>query len=281
MRTLAPPERLSPSAAETFDQCPKKWEFKYVKGIEGAAGPEAMLGTFVHSVLEQLMELAGPERSMPAAKAIAREIWRDQGYEDQFSVFEAEPVDARRAAWAAIVRLFRIENPRDIEVVSTEDKFRTTIGGVPFLGIVDLQHRDWLGGLVIRDWKTGKPPAPMFRAPKDRQVRLYAAAVEAETGEVPSGGQLVWLGKSPGIWEVDVDPIAVGEAVGWLRDLWDELNRSVGTDNFEARPGPLCGWCPGVVACEEGKERVLRQMADGKLKKTAPAWSLLGDKGES
>ena len=77
----APPERLSPSGAATFDQCPRRWRFRYVERMPDPPGIDALVGTFAHRVLELLMQqvpgrrtktrpAVSPEPSGPRCRAV-------------------------------------------------------------------------------------------------------------------------------------------------------------------------------------------------------------------
>ena len=54
---------LSPSRAADFKQCPLKYRFRAIDGLDEPPSPAAARGTLVHAVLEELFELPAPERT--------------------------------------------------------------------------------------------------------------------------------------------------------------------------------------------------------------------------
>ena len=262
------PKRFSFSSAETFESCPRKWHAKYVKKILDPAGPEAAAGSFVHSVLEEIMGKHRRERTLLSARAAAKAAW--ETFAPNFAELQAADPDRvteiRRKAWGDITRAFAAEDLGEVEVVGLETKLDVDMDGVPMVGFVDRIDRDWLGGVVVNDYKTGKIPAPRYKLPKERQIRLYAKGYEISTGEVPTSGRILWIGgaKKPKVWDVDVGPKHVEETVNWFRWLWESLDAAFDTDVFEEKPGPLCGWCPDLADCQSGHTAVLARMGEGK-----------------
>jgi putative RecB family exonuclease len=264
------PSSFSHSAADTYEQCPKKWETIYQIGVEGESTIEATLGVFAHGVLERVMTLPAEQRTLKEAKKEAQREWKSFRDSDKFRAYseagmsEEAWLEFRRNAWAAVARLWALEDPTKVEVVSVEQKVRTEVAGVPFVGIIDRVDRDWLGELTINDYKTGKIPHLMFTEKAKRQIRLYAAAWEAQSGELPGAGRLVYLKGKGKILEVEIDRGHVDEATGWISDQWSRLQRSIETDEFEERPGPLCGWCPALPTCLPGQDAVRFRIEEGK-----------------
>ena len=73
---LKPPAHLSPSSLSTFEQCPLKFKYSKIDLIPDASWKEAMLGNFVHDVLEVLYSLPQNERTVQNARIIATDCWR-------------------------------------------------------------------------------------------------------------------------------------------------------------------------------------------------------------
>lgn len=159
----------------------------------------------------------------------------------------------RWKAWQAIEGLWAIEDPSRVAVEATEQKVQTTLGTVPFSGIVDRLERE-SDGLVVSDYKSGKAPAPRYRQARLDQVLLYAAAVQSMTGEAPVRARLLYLGDR--YVATDVTEPVVAAAVDRLGDTWSAIQSACATDSFDPTPGPLCGWCPYLDRCQEGQASV-------------------------
>lgn len=269
------PDYLSPSSASSFEGCPRRWKFKYVDRLPEPSGEAALVGSFAHLVLEHLCQLHGAERTLDAAKRLARSLWATFELDEDYISLELTPDNARAFrwnAWQCIAGLWELEDPATVEVVSTEEKVRTTLGDVPFVGIIDRvdQVND---ELVVTDYKSGTLPGIRWRDDKIQQVLLYAAALHAETGEMPRSARLIYLKQS--IVDIPVTQVKIDDAIGQLSATWAGLSSACAADQFEANPGVLCGWCPFAAECPEGHAELTRREAAGKLPAHAPARSLV------
>ena len=130
-----PPAYLSPSSSGTFNDCQKRWEFRYIHKLADPPGEAALAGTFAHRVLELLMEEPGSARTIDRAKVIARDVWPETANDADFIALDLDDTEERRfrrTSWKAIEGLWALEEPEDVIVVSNELKVDTHLGDVPF-----------------------------------------------------------------------------------------------------------------------------------------------------
>lgn len=255
----SPPERLSPSGAATFEQCPRRWRFRYVDRLPDPPGVDALVGTFAHRVLERLMQQHPIRRTTDEARRIARESWPEMARSDDYRDLElddAQSRDFRWQAWRAIEGLWDLEDPAGVDVRSTEQQVSVTLDGVPFRGVVDRVESE-PDGLVISDYKSGRAPTARYAAGRLQQVLLYSAAIAEETGESPVRAQLLYLGQR--IVATAVTHVELGGAVDQLRSTWNDIADACAGDDFTARPGPLCGYCAYAERCPEGQAEIRRR----------------------
>lgn len=265
------PQYLSPSSAAAFEGCPRRWQFKYVDRLPEPSGQPALVGSFAHRVLELLCDLPAAERTAEAAKRLAREAWPEFELHEDYLALALDDEGSRAfrwQAWLAIAGLWDLEDPASVDVVSTEQKVTADLGPVPFVGIVDRVDRID-GRLVVSDYKSGNLPGPRWRGDKIRQVMLYAAALHAADGELPDRARLLYLGQR--ILDVRVTERRVEEAVEELAGVWDRIGEACHSDTFTPRTTVLCGWCPFVDRCPEGRADLERRRAAGTLPAHAPA----------
>ena len=256
-----PPPRLSPSGAGTFEQCPRRWRMRYVERLPDPPGEAALAGSFAHRVLELFMQRAPEERTVEAAKAIARDEWPDVEADPDFVALGYDTDEAKQfrwKSWLAIEGLWALEDPKTVEVRATEQDLEVELAGVPFRGIVDRLDEEG-DGLIVTDYKSGKAPSPRYRRGRLDQVLLYAAAVKEATGEMPVHARLLYLGQRPVGIKVTQDEL--DGVVGKLAGTWSAINTACATDEFEPRTGPLCGWCPYVDRCPEGTKEAAKRQA--------------------
>lgn len=265
------PPYLSPSSASAFEGCPRRWRFKYVDQQPEPSGQAALVGSFVHRVLELLCELPRAERTVDRAKAVAKQAWPEFETDEDFLALALDEPEARAfrwQAWLAIAGLWEIEDPARVDVVSTEQKIKTSLGPVPFVGIVDRVDRV-ADKLVVSDYKSGTLPGARWRQDKIQQVMLYAAAIHRATEELPDRARLLYLGQR--ILDVRVTERRVEDAVDALSGTWVRITDACAADRFEPRPSVLCGWCPFIDQCPEGRADLVRRMTAGSLPAHAPA----------
>lgn len=303
-------QTLSPSAATMWRQCPKRWWFKYVDGLpEPPPGEAALVGTFVHRVLELLLADPPADRTLARARDLARSTWEEISQSEDWLALELDDAGARRFrwwAWSTVEAYFAVLRPAEVRPVARELEVTAELDGVPFRGFIDLVEEDSAvagsgeGGIVITDYKTGKPPDPSkpwtaaADAEKMWQPRWYAAALAAEGEHEPVRARLLFLNAfqprpgrrfvfRTGELATDVDEDCLADARVELRQRWDEIADARQAGGAEANPGPLCGWCPFVTVCDEGQAECERRWGERnsatggrRLREDAPAVALLG-----
>lgn len=265
------PQHLSPSSAAAFEGCPRRWRFKYVDRLPEPSGQAALVGTFAHRVLELLCELPGAERTTDRAKELARQAWGEFETDDDYQSLDLDDEGARAfrwQAWLAVAGLWDLEDPAGVDVVSTEQRIEADLGPVPFIGVVDRVDRHD-GGLVVSDYKSGNLPGSRFRADKIQQVMLYAAAIHRSTGELPERARLLYLGQRT--LDVRVTERRVDDAIEHLAGVWSRIGTACSDETFDPRPTVLCGWCPFIDRCQEGRNELDRRRRAGTLPAHAPA----------
>lgn len=272
------PSALSPSSIDLWEQCPRRYEQEKVLRRESLPGIDAVVGTFVHRVLELLMQGKPGERTIDLARRAAKQAWAELQMNNEYRALgieldSAEALEFRRRAWQSIRGYFEMENPNKVEVVATEQYVEVTIAGVPMRGIIDRLDRDVFDDLVVTDYKSGKVPYKTYQGPKMRQLNLYAAMVGEKVGERPTDGRLLFttFGKE---LTTRFTEDSIDEALQVAFAVWESLDRAMESGEFEPKPGPLCGWCPFVTECPEGLDEIRERRAAGKLKKSAPAYDL-------
>ncbi len=276
------PPYVSPSSVSTFRSCARRWKFRYLDRLPDPAGEAALAGTFAHRVLELLLQAQPSERTIEQARLIARAIWPETAADPDFVALGLDETEQRRfrwLSWTAIEGLWRLEDPAAVSVAATEQRLETTIGPVPFRGVVDRVDRMTAadGGapdhLVVTDYKSGRAPSRRFADARLEQVLLYAAAIEAATGVRPAAARLLYLGQC--IIETEVTDELLDAATTALTETWERIGESVATDRFDPTPGPLCGWCPYAGECVEGLAELEQRSASGRIRSSAPSLRFL------
>jgi len=279
VKTPKLPTGLSPSTIDLFHQCQRKFYEQKILGAYDPPGREAVLGTFVHLILEKLMGLPAPKRTPEQALLCAREAWGETETDKDFLSLKLAPEEIRDFKWKArgsVENYFQMQDPPAVEVVATEAMVSAVVNGVPLRGIIDrLDRVD--NSIQVSDYKNGKVPDAKYAAPKLRQLNFYAAMVEETRNETPKVGKLLFTAHKV-IMETEFTEDSVGAVLEDAENTWTSIHESFESGTPEAwppSPGPLCGWCPVLERCPEGMGDATMRFKRGRLKSTAPGYALV------
>lgn len=246
------------SSLKQYRNCPRKFVSQFFSGELGSPGQPAMVGTFTHSVLEQLLMLKPEMRTLGAARSIAG---------NEPIPYQVENVrEFKGLVWKCVLRFFNLLNPGDLRIGYLERTFRTEIAGVPTTGTIDIQYSDG----SIADIKTGSA-SRFAHKDNEHQLRLYALAVKELDGQLPPKAEVIYLNeKNAHISEVDLSEKHLEQVrhnLGWdYKKMLDDLRTGEGPPT----PNVLCGWCELATKCSEGEQHIRELYAKGKMKETAP-----------
>ncbi len=188
---------LSPSSISTWKQCPKRFFYEKILRLPTEPGLEAVCGSFVHEVLQSLMDLPPAERTTERARSLATEHWatftaKEETQFAELDLDEEQTKDFKRRAWTGISGYFCLEDPARIDVVATEQEVEADFDGAPMYGIVDRLER-WGEQLVVSDYKTGKAPKWQDEIDEKLEQLRYSAAVLDALGQPVSTLRLLFV----------------------------------------------------------------------------------------
>ena len=272
------PSKLSFSMASTYQQCPRRWKYQYILGERVGTPMPALIGSFVHEVLEYLFMEDSEKRTIDTARDIATYLWPTLEENEDFiqhELSEDEALEFKHKVWKNVDGLFKMEDPTRVDVIATEQKLVVEIDGVPYGGYVDRLDSDGKGGVIVRDYKTGKPGLKRYHSKKLKQVQLYAAMVREQLGETPTRVSLVFPAHQEWV-EADATQKSMKAITTELSGVWKDIHKSIKDDNFPPSVGPLCAWCDFVAECPEGIQETENRWNQGRVREDAPAVQVLG-----
>lgn len=245
---LEPPPYLSPSSISTFQQCPLKYKYSRIDGIQEPPTEATLRGNFVHSVLEEMYAMPAEERTLDCAKSIAKDLWEAE-YKDKVSQY-IQPDDLRMFRWSSwwcIEKLFEMETPSLLQFDGIETELNDTIDGVAIRGFIDRWRRTE-NGIIVGDYKTGKTPAIRYREDKYFQLFLYAYVLEKQLKEVVSEIELLFIKDGVRLHKevTDEDREEVRSTVVSVRK---EIEDRCAVGEFEPIKHKLCDWCHFKKMC--------------------------------
>ena len=215
------------SSIKTFEQCPKKYfHLKIAKDVKDEPGEAAEYGTAVHLAAEEYIRDGKP---IPEKFSFMRPI--------------LEPLAAKKGKKHCEMRL---------GVAKTDAGFAPTSffgKGVWYRGIVDLLILDGNKGWMV-DYKTGKNA----KYADMKQLDLMAGALFIKFPELETIKSALAYVVSKEFPKKTHTRDKLDEYMSVFDDQLYLLDAAMENGVFNAKSGPLCGWCP-VTSCEHWKPR--------------------------
>lgn len=228
-----------------YEECPKKYHFKYVEKIPEKPKFFFSFGHSVHTALEFFY--GGPQTVPPTLDEVLGhydERWESQGYKDKGEE-ERYKEEGRR-----ILAAFHAKHSKDFRLpFFAEYNFNLSVDGVPVTGKVDRIDKLDNGKLAIVDYKTGKA-FDLRRVQGDPQLTMYQMASEELLGmEVES----LTFYHLPSLTPFTVER-RPEDRVGDLRSKIVQTASSIQKALFEPDPSESkCKWCDYKPLCPAWK----------------------------
>jgi putative RecB family exonuclease len=257
--TPVPVPILSPSAVNTFGNCPLQFKFQKIDKRYGPGSEATVRGSFVHEILEYLFKEPAENRTLATAKTIAGDRWANavnkysrENWETQAQKAGVTDMNALKwNAWANVKTYFEMEDPTTFEPIGLETWVNGEILGNPIRGIID--RLDWTDDgeeIVIVDYKTGKSheKGNRYEASKIFPLMVYAELVEEERKKPVNRMELLFVSDGS---TVTYEPNADNREAMYqtMSDTSAALEIACKTGEFQANKGPLCNWCDFKSEC--------------------------------
>ena len=248
---------LSPSRASDFMSCPLLFRFRTVDRLPEPFSPDAVRGTVVHRVLENLFDLPAADRTPDRAASLLGPAWDElvAAEPDIAEMFGADSSGGPEiAAWLAscresLGRYFTLEDPTRLEPAEREAYVETLLDSKLLLrGFVDRLDVTPTGEIRVVDYKTGKAPGESFEAKALFQMKFYALVIWRTRGVVPRVLQLIYLGSGELLrYTPDEQDLLAPERQ--VEALWRAIVSATETGDWRPSKSSLCGWCAHQSIC--------------------------------
>src|SRR3954454_24534689 len=238
---------LSSSRASDVMTCPLLFRYRTDDRLPEPSSPDAVRGTVVHKVLEDLFDLPAGDRTPARAADLLVPAWE--------AILEADPSIAEMfgsagpeiGAWLAscqdsLGRYFALEDPTRLEPAERELYVETLLDSKLLLrGYVDRIDVAPSGDIRVVDYKTGKAPPEGFEARALFQMKFYALVIWRTRGVIPKVLQLVYLGSGELLrYSPDEQDLLATERK--VEALWRAIVTARETGDWRPRKSALCGW---------------------------------------
>lgn len=239
---------ISKSRVVQWVKNPEHFRFKYLEDIREPETDAMVRGSRIHETFEHYYESARehgqhlpPEHSDVLPED--RQKWAAfiEPYLSNFFVWEAE-------RWLLAGEVPEYYLPVGIEEEVWCDQLLGIEGEPEWMGIADavlpVQSIDGIdndrGDVVIVDFKTGKVPDKKYRDDGIYLELEYYQMVFETKYDV--AGAAAFYPKTGTLLRKPDDPELQQEVIAAARDMVESCNEYDGTQQFEAKEGPLCKW---------------------------------------
>ena len=247
---------LSPSRAGDFLSCPLLYRFRTIDKLPEPFSPDAVRGTVVHKILENLFDLPPAERTSAQAGEMLVPAWE--------SILEVDPEIAEMfgaegpeiGAWLAscresLDRYFSLEDPRRLEPAEREVYVEALLDSKLLLrGFIDRVDVAPSGAIRVVDYKTGRAPHEAYEAKALFQMKFYALVLWRTRGIVPAMLQLIYLGSGE-LLRYCPDERELLATERKAEAIWRAIKECEESREWLPNRSPLCSWCSYKAHCPE------------------------------
>jgi putative RecB family exonuclease len=244
---------LSPSRAADFLACPLLYRYRAIDRLPEGSSPDAVRGTLVHQVLEDIFDLPADQRTPAAAHTLLEPTWA--ALQERSPVAREVASSLDESSWLAsahevLDRWFILEDPTRLEPLEREAYVHVTLdNGLQLRGIIDRLDRAPDGALRVVDYKTASAVAEGYESKALFQLRVYALILWRTRGVVPRMLQLVYLGTTSEMVRYEPDEGDLLATERKVEAIWEAIEESQRTGRFEPSPGRQCDWCAFKAHC--------------------------------
>ncbi|MFH1896051.1 MAG: ATP-dependent DNA helicase [bacterium] len=226
---------VSYSQLETFKQCPKKYQYRYVLGIPTLPSHSLSFGQTMHRTLrdwhrEDLFKDTSLKRLLELYEGHFKE--NSEGYE------HARHKQMRFEDGRVILERYYKEHGQKLgEPLFLEKKFTLNIEGTKLIGSIDRVDKVGEEKYEIIDYKTGSDSKAKFVA-KDDQLTIYALAARDVLGIMPHSLALYFLETGQ-----KATTARTAKQLDTAKDKVAQAIADIKTSDFPAKPSLLCKYC--------------------------------------
>lgn len=239
--------RLSPSQADLYETCPRRYVLERRLGIGPGSGIHADFGGLIHDVLETVERRASGKG---ARHATLREALDELDAQLEPGRFGGAPFDEawRERGRTALTRLYD-SWPSHGTVVALEHPLEVDRDGTRWVGRADrIEARD--GVVTVVDYKTSKQATPKAEARRSLQLGFYLLASRSDpaitANGIPQNAEMWFpLAGTAATAIREFEPSSLAE----IGDRMGDIAAGVSEERWTPTPGTHCARCSVRLVC--------------------------------
>ncbi|HTS12883.1 MAG TPA: ATP-dependent DNA helicase [Candidatus Limnocylindrales bacterium] len=252
------PLQLSPSSIATYQDCPMKYQFRYLWDIRGGAHAQATFGNVMHKTIKEFVSDLSERRkvSLEDVLAVYDREWSSAGFPDSYHEEEY-----RKAGRQQLEAFYRTYSAAPADVVYQEKTFELPLDHeIVVTGRIDQVNRIGKREYEIVDYKTGRPKDAKKIA-DDIQLGIYALAAREVLEIEPT--RLVFYNL------MNNEMVAAtrdAKALATTKQKIGEVADCIRAREFSPNPGYRCGTCDYKPLCPAHEQLVSIRLSRPKPK---------------
>ncbi len=232
---------VSPSSAESFEECGVKWFLQNSGGTDGDSTAQ-VLGSAIHAFAATMVQEPGTtkEELISNLQSSWKLIDPDSGWVSASHLENAVEMLEKFVE-------YHVNTTRT--VVDAEIKFDVKLGRARIKGSVDRLEVEADGSLFIVDFKTGGTAISVKDAKENLQLASYQLGIAEggfTQGVISAGAELVYLGTSTAGATIRSQH---GIVVDEIKSKLNEIGEGMGAATFFATVNKRCKGCPVRKSC--------------------------------
>jgi RecB family exonuclease len=246
---------ISHSQIRTYKECPQKYFFAYVEGIQPPINEKVFLGEIFHAAIERflVLKIGGTAPAEEEAAALFLDAFAAASRQKEIK-WHTPPRETRERGLAFLQYFLRHIAP-SVRPMMVEKELSAELpgSGVILKGVIDLVEEDY--GLT--DFKTTTSKWSPSKARNSPQMIIYKYLFERSFGPVAGGLKFeVLYAKNAGNVRHQTFPVVpAADAVEKLLELIGHVVDNINGGVFYANENPFCRYCEFHGLCLGKKKR--------------------------
>jgi len=263
--------RISYSGLDTFQTCPAKYKFQYIKRIRVPKSKEAVFGTLIHNCLHafhnpsQITPLSEDDLLKYFTGKWDSSIYQDS-QEEAFAFHQGVEIlkNYYLQNQGITFNIVNLETPFEAPILEDKELHQIT-------GRIDRIDKLEDGTFEVIDYKTSKKMPSQEEVNRNFQLSIYYLGLVNRWPSLQEENRPVKLSLCYLRHGEKLSTTRTSQQIKETQERILDLIEQVKKSNFEPRANPLCDWCQHQPSCPLYKHKFIEQQSpvpdDQKIKK--------------